>query len=149
MDECFIRHVRQGSEGAEGLTAAGHARIKTIIGCSKAYDEDLHTILVSKLANDPSLTVKCLRYCVSSYTSLTNVNRFLKRKGDVKTEHYASPKRRRSSGDTQFSFFTAVFFCDNECNVHKSRKNPGRLRKAFIFRQNESSQSGKDMSSFC
>ena len=45
-------------------------------------------------------------------------------------------------------FLQQCLFCGKDCNVHKSRKNPGRWRKAFIFRQNENTQSGKDMKQF-
>ena len=86
--------------------------------------------------------------CVSTYTSRPRVKRILKRKGDVETKHYSSPKRRRSSGDSLFSFLQQCLFCGKDCNVHKSRKNQGRWRKAFIFRQNESTQSGKNMKQF-
>ena len=85
---------------------------------------------------------------MSTYTSRQRIKRFLQRKGDVETEHYASPKRRRSSGDSHFSFLQQCLFCDKDCNVNKSRKTPDRWRKAFIFRQNESTQSGKDIKQF-
>ena len=63
------------------LTTARPARIETIIECSKAYDDDIHTVLAVKLADDPLLKIKCHRHCVSSYMSRQRVKRFFKAKG--------------------------------------------------------------------
>lgn len=145
MEGCFFKDVLQCEEDSGILTTAGKARIETIIRCSKSYKDGIDTGLEEKLADDPSLTIQCHRNCVSTYTSRHHISRHLKRKGETEVTPHVSPKRRRSSVDSNFSFLRHCLFCGSDCNVEKPAKNPGRWRKAYIFRQVECAQVGKSL----
>ena len=69
------------------MSNAGKARIDTIIKCSKSYKDGPDTCPEVKLADDNR--------------AYDNV----------------SPKRRRSSGDSTFSFLWQCLFCGSNCNV--------------------------------
>ena len=67
MDECFFRDVLECGDDSGPLSNAGKARIDTIIKCSKSYKDGFDPCLEAKLADDPDLTIKCHRNCVSTY----------------------------------------------------------------------------------
>ena len=143
MEVCFFKDVLQCKDDSGVLTTAGKARIETIIRCSKLYQDDIDTTLEEKLADDPSPSVHCHRNCVSTYTSQHHISRHLKRKGETEVTPHASSKRRRSSGDTIFSFLQHCLFCGSFCDVKKPERHPGRWRKAYKFRQIERAQDGE------
>ena len=72
---------------------------------------------------------------MSTYTSQSHVQRFLKRKSDSAKCTNASPlKRRRRSDTPKFDFQTHCIFCGEYCNVQKDPKHPERWRKAYLCR---------------
>ena len=148
MDSCFFKDILQCEADAGSLTKASQARIDSIIRCSKVYNDGLDSVLEEKLANDPTFSIHYHRNCVSTYTSQHHIRRHLKRKGEKETTPHLSPKRRRSSGDSNFSFLQHCLFCGSNCNVEKSSKNPGRWRKAYMFRQIERTPDGRGLKEY-
>ena len=112
MEKCFFRDALQCSEDSGSLTIAVCAWIETIIECSKVYIDDIHTVLALKLIDDPPLTIKCHRKCGSTYTSRQQIKRFLKRKGDVETEHYFPPKHEIVRMIQTSHFCSSVYFVE-------------------------------------
>ena len=112
------------------------------------YKDGLDTCLEVELVDDPHLTTKCHINCVSTYTPRHHISRHLKRKGDIAVNPQVSPKRRRSFGDSTFSFLWLCIFCGLNCNIVRPAKNPGRRRKTFVFRQDDSVEVGKSLKQY-
>ena len=146
MEECFFKDVLNCTTDSGDLSTAGPRRIETVIKCSKVYKDGISTNLEPMLDKDSSLSIRCHRDCVSTYTSRLHVTRHLKRASDENVPH-DSPKRRRSF-DSNFSFDCDCLFCGSNCDVVKPTKNPGRWRKAYIFRQIESIYGGNTVKEY-
>ena len=92
----------------------------------------LHTGLEDILALDPNVKISYHKYCVSKYTSKTNVSRHhshtsLPEDGPVK-------KRLRKSTNL-FNFRECCIYCGEVCNIEKdTMKNPSRWRPSFLIR---------------
>ena len=134
MEKCYFTKVNKcvGDEATE-LVNAGPQRVQTIINCSRKYDANLYHELEAYIDSEFSTFTHIS--CVSTYTSRTHINRFLKRKGDAIDCTGASPmKRRRRSGTPKFSFQTHCLFCRELLELKKDPKHPDRWRKAYLCR---------------
>ena len=139
MEKCYFTKVDEcvGDEATE-LVKAGPQRVQTIINCSRKYDDNLYHELEANIENDSEFSIFTHRSCVSTNTSRTHINRFLKRKGDATDCTGASQmKRRRRSGTPKFNFQTHCLFCGELCELKKDPKHPDRWRKAYLLGQLE------------
>ena len=133
MEKCYFTKVDKcvGDEATE-LVKAGPQRVQTIINCSRKYDDNLYHELEANIENDSEFSFFTHRSCVSTYTSRTHINSFLKRKGDATDCTGASPmKRRRRSGTPKFNFQTHCLFCGGLCELKKRSKTPRSLAQGI------------------
>jgi hypothetical protein len=115
------------------LILAGSKRIDNIIRCGKERGDELHYTLVQLRREDPELSIKSHKNCVSTYTSSTHINRSLKRKGSSQRSHSEPSPRKRRSTSVSFSFRTQCFICTDEC-IPLDSKNPSRWRPVIHCR---------------
>ncbi len=134
MDECYFAfkyHCK--SDQSNVCTDAGPKRIKTIIEFSLGYGDEIDRDLQAMLDRDSSVTLKCHRKCVSTYTSKTHLKRHLKRtSNDDVGLQVVPPKRGKRSETTSFAFKQHCVFCGEDCSLIKDQKNPGRWRVAYL-----------------
>ena len=113
MEQCYFQKIDRCVCGeSTPLLKAGPQRVQTIINCSRKYDDDLYHELEASVENDNEFSIHTHKTCVSTYTSRSHVERFLKRKGGSTECPSVSPmKRRRRSGTPKFDFQTDCIFC--------------------------------------
>ena len=136
MEQCYLAKIdRCVCSETTDLVNARSQRIQTIINCSRIYNDELYSELEAKTENNSEYSIYVHRSCVSTYTSHTHVERFLKRKGGATGNTSVSPmKRRRRSGTPKFDFQKDCLFCGDFCNLEKDPKHPDRWRKAYLCR---------------
>ncbi len=108
-------------------------------GCKQQKD-DLHLEIMKELDENPCLTIKCHKNCVSSYTSSSHIRSYLKRqKQDDTPQELRSclPKRSRRSELSSFDFKQHCLFCGEICSISPDPRHPDRWRKARLCRTAE------------
>ena len=134
-EQCLFDRTNKCKSRSEKLIESGHARIESIIRCSKIYDDGLHTLLQEKLDSDPTLTIKCHKSCVSTYTSKTLTQRHKRKHDEPFSSNIPAKITRRSTDISIFSFQHQCLFCGDRCDVEKNIKNPSRWRPAYVCRE--------------
>ena len=110
------------------LQTNGSERIKSVIECSKEYDDGIE--LSEMLSNGGNLKIKNHKSCTSSNTSLSHLNPS-KRKLEKGSSTLEPSKKVRRSKTATFDFRHNCLFCCDTCNVKKESKHPNRRRKAY------------------
>ena len=134
MKESCLFHSVYGDECVHerhALSSSGPSRIQSIIHASKVYNDGLYVDLESKIAENPDLTIKCHRNCVSRYTSKTNLAKY--HLHPTSSEQGPSKKKSRKCHGS-FHFKRDCIYCGQICNVEKDKKNPSRWHPAFVCR---------------
>ena len=108
----------------ENLTLVSDERYKSIVNASVQRAD---TELCNQITEWKKNQVKCFthRSCVSTYTSQTHIERYLKKRAAETESNEGSSKRTRRSDVGTFSFQTDCIFCGEEC-YEKDAKHPGR-----------------------
>lgn len=133
MENPCIFNGKFNCDDKSDLTKAGPVRIKTVIGFSKEYNDNIHIELEEKLGENPELTIDCHRCCVSTYTSQQHLKRHKKRESSSSASASQPIKKRRSSIPS-FRFQDQCLFCGDACDLSKDKKHPDRWRKAVLCR---------------
>ena len=137
METCYFNKIDKCiGKDTDTLLNARETRIRTIIQCSKSYNDDLWIDLDNELQQDDSYSISVHKSCVSVYTNKNNVSRHLKRKGDPcsSSDTGVSPAKTRRSSGPEFKFKHHCLFCGKECDVKRDKKHPHRWRPAYPCR---------------
>ena len=107
-------------------------KIESVISSSIARNDTYHVELKQQLQNDPDLKITFHKNCISTYTSSTHINRYLKRIGSsISPSEAPLPKLR--SNYSAFNFRSQCLICCQDC-LSKDPKHPGRWRRVVICR---------------
>ena len=144
-EECFFKWKFNCENKSERLIESGSTRIETIIKCSKIYHDGINEQLEESVHKNNDFTIKCHKNCASTYTSTTQIQRYLKRQKQEAASSPIPPKKTRRSGSTSFSFQQNCIFCGEVCNLDKDLKNPARWRQAYLCREIEKKGDNKTL----
>ena len=134
MDAPIVPSCIFNCQRTEELKLLSKERLQGIIKASKTRDDDFHQQLPTLDEYKDSHQLHCHRNCVSTYTSKTHIERYLKQKRKSSTEDHSGPsKRTRQSFESEFVFKRDCLFCGEEC-IAKDEKNPTRWRQYFEMR---------------
>ena len=120
--------VKVPQDKAERLIEYWPGRIETTIKCSKIYHDGKHQELEENLHENGDVTVTCHRNRVSTYTSVIQIQRYLKRqKPEAPPSHIHL--RRQDNQSLQAVVFNSIpYLC-------KDPKHPARWRLAYLCRE--------------
>lgn len=144
-EECFFKFKFQCDGRQEKLTESGLNRIENIIKCSKIYHDGVDKSLENSLRENHDLTIKCHKSCVSTYTSTTQIQRYIKRTKQVEEPSVIPQKKTRLSNVSTFSFQQHCIFCGEDCNLERDAKNPARWKPAYLCREIEPKKDNKSL----
>ncbi len=119
-ETCFFKCNKVGN-----LASGGKSRIESVIEASIIRQDLLHLALKESLENDPKLTIRYHRACISTYTSKSHVQRELKRSGSNESP---KKKKKRRSDFGLFHFKQHCLICGEKC-LPKDPRHPHRWRK--------------------
>lgn len=133
-NKCFFNFKFACEKKSEKLSVAGAQRIKTIIKCSKVYEDQKFEELEEKTSSDKDFYILCHRSCVSIYTSKSHLKRCLSPGNAVTEAGTSTTKMQRRSEVPNFNFKNDCLYRGQQCEVEKNKKNPHRWRPSFQFR---------------
>ena len=94
--ECFFKWKFHCEDKTERLIESGPGRIETTIKCSKIYHDGNHQQLEENVHENGDFTLTCHKNCVSTYTSVTQIQRYLKRQRQEAPPSHTPPKEDKT-----------------------------------------------------
>jgi hypothetical protein len=118
-DECIFKRYLNCTSNNESVICLTKTRLLTINEASKLRDDDLH------LSIKQEVEYVTHKSCVSTYTSRTHINRYLKRQTTSSASTSICSKRTRRSETNVFRWLEHCLFCSCFVN-YANRKCRGR-----------------------
>ena len=128
----FHNNTQVKCSGSGELNKISKERLTSIAEKSKIRKDNLH-VEIETLTLCENLDLACHRNCVSTYTSDTHIQRYIKRNKSLESNILSSPpeKRTRRSETPKFVWKEQCFFCGDPCSVIPDPKHPDRHREAY------------------
>ena len=127
---CLFENVISNCPKSEDLIEISETRMLSVKNASKKRKD-----LLCKDIPFPS-NKSAHKNCLSTYTSSTHIDRYLKRNKN-RLEELSAKKARRSSEEC-FIWKKHCLFCGDECDIiNTDTKHPNRWRKSYQCRTSE------------